>query len=903
MTVTLVIDDRSITVEGRHTVLEAARKLGVYIPTFCHHARLSPLGACRMCLVEVEGMGKLQTACTLPAAEGMRVWTATPRVEAARREMLEFLLINHALECPVCEASGECTLQDFTFKYGAEQKRFAEQRRVLRDHIISPLIDRNLNRCIQCKRCVRVCEEVQGVTALGMSFRGAGTVVGPFMEKSLDCEFCGHCIWVCPVGAITSRVMRHRIRGWEMEKVSALCPYCADGCVLTYNCRDNLVLKVTHAEGKGVNSGSLCSRGFFGFDLIGSRKRLTTPLVRKEGVLTPATWEEAIAAASSGFARAREEKGPAATGGIAGERLTNEELYLFQKLFRAQLGSDNLDTTGGAWRRAVLPFLRQRLGVAGGTNSLEELAGCDALLLVGCEVTVAAPITGLLVKKAIRAGAAVTELSFRRTPLSRLARRTLRVPPGRELAVVKAMTAVILEEGLYPAGEISTFEGRSRLSSAVEEMSPARAAEEAGVPLPDLVEAATEFARGPRSSILFGEQAALGPRGPELLDALADLLLLTGRAGWEGCGLYPVGGGANGQGATDMGAGAGLLPGHAPLSDPGARERLERLWGAPLPESPGLDAPGMMEAARSGALSALLVAGADPVSTHPGPALGPGSVAHALGRLSHLVVVDLFLTPTAELASVVLPACSLAARSGTLTNSERRVQWTAKAVEPGGQALPDWRILSALSSALGSPSRFAEPGEVLEEIARAVPAYSGISPRLLGDRGLLWPFTAADARELYHEGYFGTRHLLPQGPAEGKRAFSVPAGWGEPVAAEGFPLTLVTGDLLFHSGVFTRWSDSLQALASSAVLLAHPQTLYQAGVEGGGRARVRVTTPAGEVWAEAAPSEDLLPGVLFLPRHFTDPAAARLMPGGKMAGRVTTPARIEPAPNGSGQGG
>jgi predicted molibdopterin-dependent oxidoreductase YjgC len=885
--VELTIDGKTVMTDEGATVLAAARKAGVHIPTFCHHPRLSTLGACRMCLVEVEGMGRLQTSCSLPVGEGMVVWSATPKVEKARREMLEFLLINHEFECPVCEASGECTLQDYIFRYDAAKTRFSEKARRLRDHIISPLIDRNLNRCIQCKRCVRVCEEVQGVAALGMSWRGWRTVVGPFMEKSLDCEFCSHCIWVCPVGAIGSRALTQKVRAQEMEKVEAVCPHCADGCVLHLNRRDNQVLRVSHAGGRGVNDGSLCARGYFGFDVIHHYQRLATPLVRQGGTLRPASWEDALAAAARGLADAARRAGPGSVGGIAGDRLTNEELYLFQKLFRSVLGSDNLDTASGFARRAVLPFLRGRFGAWAGPNALSEIAGADALLLVGCEVTVAAPITGLLVKRAIGRGAAVTELSFRRTPLSRLARRALAVRPGRELAVLKAMAGVMLDEGLHAGGAVP---GLERLALEVRAKSPAQAAGEAGVPLAALAEAAREFARGPRSAILFGEPAALGPAGPAVLDALADLLLLTGRAGREGCGLYPVFPGANAQGALDMGAAAGILPGHADLADPAARKRLRGLWGGSLPDQPGLDAPGMLAAAARGELSALLVAGADPVATFPG---GPEKTAAALGKIPFLAVSDLFLTETARLAHVVFPACSSAERAGTFTSAERRVQRTARAIDPLGGSLPDWRILSELGTVMGAPFRVSGPGEVLEEIARAVPAYEGVSLRILADNGLMWPFTAADAKGLYREGSVGALRLLPEGGAPSAR-FAAPPGWGDAPAPAGYPHLLVAGDILFHSGVFTRRSESLAKLASGALLLAHPAVLAEAGAEEG--SLVRVASPHGELTVEARASGDLAPGTLFLPRPFANAAASRLFsPGGgdEAASTVVVPVRVE----------
>jgi len=484
--VKIEIDGRQVTVNGHITVLEAASKLGIYIPTFCHHPRLSELGACRMCLVEVEGMGKLQTACTLAVAEGMVIRTSTDRVEKSRRAMLEFLLINHPLECTVCDASGECTLQDFAFKFGSAETRFTEKKRVLRDHIISPLIDRNLNRCIQCKRCVRICDEVQGVTALGMSYRGAKTVVGPFMEKSLDCEYCGHCIWACPVGAITSRVMRHKIRTWEMDKAEAICAFCSCGCTLTYNHRDNRVYKVTHADGRGVNQGSLCSRGYFGYDVINSPERLTTPLVRKDGELVQATWEEALETVASALGKAAGEGGENAVGGIVSARLTNEELYLFQKLMRSCLSSNCVDVTTGEWNRTVLPVLEERLGVFAATNSLDEVNYADSLIIIGCDITVENPITGIKVKSAIRRGGSVSEINPRKTALSRMTKRTMLVRPGNELTLVKGLIRAVFDEDLISQEDGSTCSNLDELRLSVLDQDLKSISDETGVSQEDI---------------------------------------------------------------------------------------------------------------------------------------------------------------------------------------------------------------------------------------------------------------------------------------------------------------------------------------------------------------------------------------------------------------------------------
>lgn len=876
MMVRLTIDGRQIMVDGHVNVLDAASKLGIHIPTFCHQARLSDLGACRMCLVEVEGMGKLQTACTLAVNDGMVVRTDTPRVEKARRMMLEFLLINHPLECTVCDASGECTLQDLAFKHGSAETRFKGKKRVLRDHIISPLIDRNLNRCIQCKRCVRVCEEIQGVTALGMSYRGAATVVGPFMDKSLDCEYCSHCIWSCPVGAITSRAMKHKVRTWEMEKSEAICPYCSCGCTLSYNYRDNVVYRVTHAEGRGLNMGSLCSKGFFGYDVINHPDRITAPMVRDaDGVLRRTTWQSALEEVARNMKRISQESGGKAVGGIASDRLTNEDLYLFQKLMRMVFSSNNVDTPSGLWSRTVVPVLEERMGVRAATNSLDDLNYTDALLIVGCDITVANPISGLKVKQAIRRGGLVTEVNPGKTALSRLARRSLAVPVGKELALVKGLIKVILEEGLYDSETLGKYGKFSELEFSVRDKSLKEIARETDCSVDEITQTAREFAGAKKASIIFGETAVLQAGGEKVLEAVIDLLVLTGKLGQEGCGLYPILSGTNFQGALDMGVSPNWLPGHAAVSSDSERKRVEKAWNGKVPKDGGKSAYEMIQAAAAGKLKALYLAGVNPLATFP----GGEDLEKALKKMEFLVVQELFLTDTAKLADVVLPATSLAEKNGTLTNVERRVQKTSKAIDGLGHSLPDWKIFSDLGVACGEEGmNYLNSSEVMDEIASVVPFYSGINHQILAENGLQWPFSRDDAREVYHEGYLGTRHLLPEGLSKDKQFFAAVPVWETHSADSKYPMTLVLGDLLFHSGSFTRYSESLNQLAAQATLLMNPQTGMGLDVQDG--SSVRAVSTQGEFTVTVSYSEDIAPGMLFLPRHFKNaPVSALMIPG------------------------
>jgi NADH-quinone oxidoreductase chain G len=863
MTVNLTIDGKQVVVEGPATILEAASQIGIEIPTFCYHPRLEIFGGCRMCLVEVEGWGKLETACTCQVFDGMIVYTDNEKVRKGRAAMLEFLLVNHPLDCPVCDRSGDCDLQDLVFKYGNAETRFKGQKRVIPDNVVSPLIDRNINRCIQCKRCVRICDEVQGVAALGMAHRGAKTVVVPFMDKVLDCEFCGHCIYSCPVGCVTSMPARHAARTWEMEKTGTVCAFCSVGCTLDYDTRNDKVLKVSHRETPGVNDASLCSRGFFGYDVFSHLDRITKPMIRKEGTLQEATWEEALCAVADRLGRIGDDDGGGLVGGIASARLTNEELYLFQKLMRAGFGTNNIDTPAGTWSRKVIPVLEERLGVSAATNSIEELAGIDALLVVGCDITASSPITGLKVKQALRKGASVTEINPSKSALARLGSRSLTVPVGLEIALVKGMMKVILDEGIADLSSVSGIRNFGELQKTLSGKDLAEIAQQCGVEKDEIVKAAREFAAAEKASLIFGETAALQPGGEKLLHTLMDLMVLTGKTGKEGCGVYPILSATNFQGAVDMGVDPAWLPGRMDVASQSGKDDLGKVWGVQIPEKPGMNGQEMIQAASEGKLSALYLVGIDLFSSYP----GGFQAADALEKLEFLVVQDLFLTETARRADVVLPAAGMAEKSGTLTSLERRVQKVTQAVREAGDSRPDWAIFSQLGLTMGKPGmKFASTGEILQEIASIVPYYSGVDRLDLTNGGVQWPCAGGSG---------GTGGLLSEGVPADKKSFAAVSDWNTAGTDSDYPLALVLGELLFHSGTFTRYSENLNKIVSSAYVLINPVTASELDIPD--ESDVRISSPNGTVKVPARYSEDLAPGMMFLPRHFPDAPASELM--------------------------
>ena len=406
--ITVTINGKEIKLEKPVTVLEAARSAGIKIPTLCWHEQLEKYGGCRLCLVEIEKIPRLQTACTFMVADGMIVRTETEQIADVRRGILEFLLINHPLDCPVCDKAGECELQDLVEKYGSTKGRYKEKKRKVPESLEDPIIVRNMERCIMCTRCVRMCEGVQGASAIDVIGRGGHSHIEPFSGGRYDCEYCGNCISVCPVGAIMSRLHRHSFRPWQMvNETETICPYCGVGCTLIVQVRDDVIKRVVPRIGSVVNNGLLCARGRFGYEFVGSKERLTTPLIKKNGVLEKATWEEAISLVAKKLSEIKEKYGNSAIAGIASPRCTNEDNYIFQKFMRVVLGTNNIDSTARTGYAGSQSFMENIFGQGATANLIPDLSKSDLILVVGGDPTAVNPILGLQIRACSRKGGKV----------------------------------------------------------------------------------------------------------------------------------------------------------------------------------------------------------------------------------------------------------------------------------------------------------------------------------------------------------------------------------------------------------------------------------------------------------------------------------------------------------------
>ena len=796
----LTIDEKQVTVPKDATIYDAAKACGVKIPILCHDKKLHPFGGCRMCLVEVEQMkGRLIPACTTPATEGMIVRTSTDEIIKARKLVLELLLLKHPIDCPVCDAAGDCDLQNLTYEYKVNCNRFSDEKF---NHAIdydNPLIERDMNRCIHCGKCARICDEIVSYGAYTFINRGIEAKMGTEFDGPLNCEFCGSCVSVCPVGALNSRPFKFKARWWALNKTKSVCSYCGTGCQLTLGVKDGKVLTTVYDENQGFHNGQLCTRGRFGYQFINSDKRLTTPLIRKNGKLQEATWAEALELVSSRLRAGKSD--PAAVAALATARLTNEELFLFEKLFRGTVGTDNIDHSAGYAHAALSAGAKASFGVASSPSEIADIQKSNLLLVVKTDAYETHPVVGFEINLGVkRKGVDLRIVSDKKGKLSRLpGAKTLVHAPGSEIALFNALCRSVIDQGLAVEGVAGLAELKSALAGA--------GADSTGLSADEIATLAKDFATAEKALILLPIGLGYPGHGAALASAAANLAILTGKIGKEGSGLLIMGEKNNSQGAADLGI---------------------------HPKSTGLNAAAIIDGCTLGNVKTLFIAGENPVVSYP----NRQKIEKALDQVEFLVVSDLFLTETAQLADVVLPACSFAEKSGTFTSLGRRVQQVKKAIPAVGLAKSDFEILNSINVALGGSS-YANQADLFTEIAATVPAYKGLTQAGLLDTGAILPVVVS-------------AKLVPV--ADKAKA---------PVAGK---LALVTGSALYHSGTMSRFGEGPMYVCPEAY--AELSAADAAALKIAEGDLVTVTSGTGSVSVAAKVGKRLPQGVVFAPYHF-----------------------------------
>ncbi len=799
----LTINGQEIELEKPVTVLEAARQAGIKIPTLCYFEGLRPFGGCRLCLVEVEKLPKLQTACTLMAADGMVVKTETDQIRAARKAMLEFLLINHPLDCPVCDKAGECELQDLVAEYGPEAGRFTEGKRQHPESFDDPIIVRNMERCVLCTRCTRMCDDLQGAYAITVTGRGNHSFVEPFSGGRYNCEYCGNCLTVCPVGAIMSRLHRHSYRPWYVEReVETTCGHCGVGCTMVMQLRENTIIRTIPRMGLGLNNGLLCVRGRFGYDFPESRERLTTPLVRKDGDLKPVSWEEALDFVATRLKEIKNDTGAESIGGIASPRCSNEDNYMLQKLIRFVIGSNNIDSVA---RNFYLPALRYLEGIFGQgitANLIPGIANSDGVFVLGGDPTRINPILGLQIRSAHRNGARVIMLG---PPGGLMRFLNYRLTPGIEGQEV-VLSAIVT--GLLEKKELKDSKGN--IAELLKSLKRPTDEDLASLGIsPDTISSVVDDLSGMDTPVVvIGPEVALSPRPSKMLFLAGVVSHLTNAR------IFLLSEKPNFQGLIDMGCLPEMLPGARPIDLEMFRHKIEETTGLKVPEKPGMNIYQMVEGALSGSLKALYIMGENPLFNMP----DRKKTEKALQSLDFLVVQDIFLTETAKLADVVLPASAWSEKEGTFTNLERRIQKINQGRTLNG-TMPDWEILASIVERLGGSEKYSGVEAVWNEINTVSPLHTGLTYSEISRGRAIFPYHGEPLRGVEQEFR-----------VEGLDSFSE--------ERKGL-ITIIQERPLYHSGTTSRKSKALMSIYPEAKLLLSTHTAEELGVKEGESVELR----------------------------------------------------------------
>ena len=836
MPVTLTVDGQEVTVPDGATILDAARKAGIYIPTLCFDTFLKPYGACRMCVVEVERAPKPLSSCNTTAMDGMVVRTKAEPVVHAQQGIMEMTLQHHPLDCPYCDKSGVCDLQHTAYEVGVYRSKLGSDNPNEPDHIFSPLIEWDPNRCIYCGKCVRICDERVGDSALTFNLRGFHSYIGTQFDEPLDCVECGECIEVCPVGALLSRPFMHSGRSWQVNQSESVCNHCSVGCQMHVETRMGEVLRTkanpalrdqtpVNTRDRGPGDGMLCTRGRFGYDYIHHDERVTQPLVRRDGQLLPASWDEALGLIADKIAEARDRKGADAVAAITSGRLSDEENYLVSRLMRDVVGTNNIDS---AERWTFIPTL-QSLGPAAFSFSISQMEHVDALLVVGGDIMESHDVLGMRMRQWVRdQGKLLIQAgSLPSRQDDRFARRVLRVRPGAEEHLLQGLAAELLRQTDH-----------SSAPDALRDYSLEYAAADTGVAAADLRETAAELRRAGSVGIVWALGSWLVGNASGVAQAAANLALVLPDAH-----VFPVADKANSRGLVQVGAGADILPNFRTGDDAQARSALGRIWDAVLPESQGLTLDDLCAGAD---LAVLYVIGEDVAAS----ARNQHRAQTLLDRADFVVVQDLFVNTTAaQHADVHLPAVSFAEKTGTYTNMEGRSQRAQAAIPPVGEAKPDWQIFIELALRLGAQWTYRNPDSVAQELAEVM----------------------ADIPVTHSSPRFGWQELpaLPSVNGDGK-------------------LLLVTQDHLFVPGVTGRFSDNLRRLVAEPAAEIHPAQLARLGVSDG--EKVGLQANGADLTVVAKANEKLAENVVYLPDGFPDAPVGALLGAEAAAAVVVRPA-------------
>jgi formate dehydrogenase major subunit len=881
--VSFKLDGREVTCRANETIIEVAAREGVEIPRLCYKPGLDAVGNCRSCMVEIKGERVLAPSCCRAPANGMEVSTKSERAVASQKLVLELLLS----DMPEADYTRNNEVDQWAARLGVGKPRFASRGQVPHD-LSHPAIAVNLDACIQCTRCVRACREEQVNDVIGLAFRGEHAKIVFDMDDPMGlstCVACGECVQACPTGALMPA--RDVALNVPDKQVASVCPYCGVGCQLTYNVKDNKILYVEGRDGP-ANHGRLCVKGRYGFDYANHPQRLTVPLIRRADapkradvemdpervmdVFREASWEEALELAGGKLRELRDQYGPKSLAGFGSAKGSNEEAYLFQKLVRTGFQSNNVDHCTRLCHASSVVALLEGIGSGAVSNPVMDVTQADVVIVIGANPTVNHPVAATWIKNAVRNGTRLIVCDPRKSELARMAHRYLQFKPDTDVAMLNAIMHVIVTEGLVDKDFIASRTiGFEDLRKNVEGYSPEAMAPICGIDAETLREVARLYATSKAAMILWGMGISQHIHGTDNARCLIALALMTGQIGRPGTGLHPLRGQNNVQGASDAGLIPMMYPDYQRVADPEARARFEKAWSLPagtLDDQPGLTVVEVMHAIKAGKVRGMYVMGENPAMSDP----DANHARESLAALDHLVVQDIFLTETAYLADVILPASAFPEKTGTFTNTDRLVQMGRQALNPPGEARQDLWIIQEIARRMGLDWQYSHVSEVFDEMRHTMPSIAGITwDRLEREHAVTYPCRM--------EGDPGEPVVFVEDfPREGGRGRFVPADIipaDERPDAE-YPLVLITGRQLehWHTGSMTRRATMLDAIEPDPVALIHPLDLQAMGTQPGDI--VTIESRRGSVSLYARADDSSPRGAVFVPFCFYEAAANKL---------------------------
>ncbi len=873
-TITIWIDGKEIKAEKGANLLKVARDNGFNIPGLCFYEKITPTGDCRLCMVKIEGRPAMTPSCLIKIEDGMKVTAFDQQLEETRAMLVDVLLSEHNDDCITCERDGDCQLQDLAFHYGLDspKRKFDPiwKEIIQTPDSSSPVLLYESSKCIKCARCVKACQEIQGKGVLSIAHRGihSHVVAGSAMWSGSECDGCGECVQACPVGALMEKpVYGERVKAKDIQKkMVTTCPYCGVGCQLELWIKDGKIAKVKGADSI-PNYGSSCVKGRFGLDFVNPPDRLRKPLMRKDGKLVEVEWTEAIEYTAKRFAEIKKANGPDALAGLSSARCTNEENFVFQKFMRAVIGTNNVDHCDRLCHASTVAGLATTLGSGAMTNSAAELEHANVIIVIGSNTTETHPVIATFIKRAVLFNnAKLIVIDPRKIDLVRYATLWLRQKNGTDIAVANGMMNAMISHGWENKEFINnSTEGFEAMKELVKKYDPKMVEGITGIPADSLIEAARLYATAEKAAIVYAMGITQHAHGTDNVKSMANLAMITGQIGRESTGVNPLRGQGNVQGACDMGALPNLFPGYQKVDDPAIRAKFEAAWKRPnLPDKVGLTVTEIMRDAHSGKIKGLYIMGENPMMSDP----DLNHVKKSLEDVDFLVVQDIFLTPTAELADVVFPASAFVEKGGTYTNTERRVLPMVKILDAPGEARDDAMIIQALANALGEHWNYGGADDILLEVNAMTPQYTGITAeRLAAGEKLQWPCPNAQ--------HPGTRYLHKDGKfTRGKGLFSalehVPT---KEMPDKEYPYVLSTGRNLYHyhTDTMTGRTVVIPQFSPGAYVEMCDADCVSLGVAHGDM--VRVSSRRGSIDIAVRLTDCVAQGSIFIPFHFKEAAA------------------------------